>query len=299
MLVMTSDFHGTSKSTAEIKNALSGIARAGFSHVHWCHEWTGDYVYSVHEMIQIRTWCDELGLKVKGVHASDGVGRKPFDPLTGGDVFDRDTKYYVSMNEYNRLAGVDLIKNRVDLAHTLDAGAIVLHFSLPWQVFEADKNYHEQFFWRAFKSFDELEPYCTTRNIRLCIENLGETPRAWSIHQFDLLFKRYGADYMGLCFDTGHANMACRENCLEYAERYNERLFMIHVHDNQGEGDEHILPFEGTFNWEGFAPVLARSPYELPVLMEPSCPAKDDAVWLGKAFQAGSRFQDMVLKVRN
>ncbi|GHU02789.1 hypothetical protein FACS1894147_05470 [Spirochaetia bacterium] len=294
MLAMTTDYHGSNKSTKDIRNALASIARAGFSHIHWCHEWTGDYIYSTHEMLQIRDWCTEFGLKVKGVHATDGIGRKPFDPADPRDIFVQDTKNYHSMNEYNRLAGVELIRNRIDLAQILDAGAIVLHFSQPWEVFAADKNYREQFYRQAFKSFDELEYYCTTRRIRICVENL-DSPPEYLRYEFDTLFDRYGGDYMGLCLDTGHANFTCKSNCLELAERYTSRLFMIHTHDNQGGGDEHLLPFSGTFNWEGFAQVLARSPYEAPLVMEPSFRGEGDAAaWLDKAYKDGMRLQEMV-----
>jgi sugar phosphate isomerase/epimerase len=115
---------------------------------------------------------------------------------------------------------------------------------------------------------------------------------------YDMLFSRYGSA-MGLCFDTGHALMACKDNCLEYAQRYADRLFMIHIHDNHGTSDEHLIPFEGNFDWEGFAPVLARSPYQFPILIESACrETGDDSLWLKKAFEAGCRFSSMVENCR-
>jgi sugar phosphate isomerase/epimerase len=289
MLAMTSDFHGESRNTAEIQETLARIAGAGFSHVHWCHEWTGYYLYSTHEMLQIRSWCDALDLKVKGVHATCGMGT--YDE---GAV-----KNYASPLEYNRLAGVELVRNRVDLAHTLDAGAIVLHFPLPWRRFEEEPEFREAFYRQALRSFDELEAYCTTRRIRVCVENDNACPPPHTRSMYDTLFDRYGGDYLGLCFDTGHANMTCEENVLEYAERYRDRLFMIHLHDNHGRTDEHLLPFEGGFDWEGFAPLLAHSVYEFPLLMEPSLKsAENETAWLKKAYEAGARFYGMVLKHR-
>jgi sugar phosphate isomerase/epimerase len=287
MLAMTSDFHGESRKADEIRDCLARIAQAGFTHVHWCHEWTGSYIYSASEMLQIREWCDELGLLVKGVHATAGEHKS-------------DLKLYVSANEYNRLAGVELIRNRLDLAYILDAQAIVLHLYLPWERFEAEKNYREQFYRYVMKSFDELEGYCKTRHIRICIENDNETPAVHTYYMYDTLFIRYSGDYMGLCFDTGHAAMICKDNCLEYAEHYKDRLFMIHIHDNHGIHDEHLIPFEGCFDWEGFAPVLARSSYNMPILMECSLRDEgDDSVWLEKAFMAGSRFSAMVQKYKD
>jgi sugar phosphate isomerase/epimerase len=289
MLAMTTDFHGESRKTQEIQDTLAKIARAGLSHVHWCHEWTGFYMYSSHEMLQIRDWCDTLGLGVKGIHASCGERGYVEGAL----------KNFASPREYNRLAGVELVKNRVDLAHVLDAGAIVLHFKLPWQRFEEDREFRDLFYRRALKSFDELEPYCTTRRIRVCVENDNAYPPPHSRYMYDTLFGRYGGDYMGLCFDTGHGNTACKENSLEYAECYRDRLFMVHIHDNHGQEDEHLLPFEADFNWEGFARVLAQSPYEFPVVMEPSFRGTgDDTAWLNKALEAGNRFSDMVQRHR-
>ena len=285
---MTSDFSGNTRNSTEIKEALRRISKAGFSHIHWCHEWTGSYLYSTHEMLQIRRWCDEFNLGIKGVHATSGEANC-------------DLKDYVSPNDYNRLAGVELIKNRIDLAYILNAEVIVLHFNLPWKHIK-EKKYWEQYLRPALKSFDELEIYCKTRNIKICIENGLEVPQIYLTRMFDTLFERYDSNYMGLCFDTGHALITCKkENCLDFAKNYNDRLFMIHVHDNQGEKDEHLIPFEGGFDWEGFAPILARSPYRFPILLESTLRAgiDDDSSWLNKAFESGNRFFAMVEKYRD
>ena len=286
MLALTSDFHGESRNSAAIKKNLEKIALAGFSHVHWCHEWNGIYLYSPHEMIQIREWCGEYGFKVKGVHATAGE--------SGCDLKD-----YISHNDYNRLAGVDLVKNRVDLAHCLNAEAIVLHLRLPRELLETESG-RNLFFRPVLKSFDEMEPYCRTRRIKICMENLPESLPEHSCYMYDLLFNRYDEGFMGLCLDTGHALITCKDDCLMFAKRYNDRLFMIHAHDNNGEKDEHLIPFEGGFDWEGFAPLLARSPYQPPVLIESALKGDgNESLWLKKAFEEGSRFSKMAEKLRN
>ena len=285
MLSIATDYHGQSRNTTEIKATLIAIAQAGFSHIHWCHEWSSNYIYSVHEMLQIKEWCNELGLLVKGLHASHGEKNSGL-------------KDYTSANDYNRLAGVELIKNRVDLAYLLNAKDIVLHFNLPAPGDDKDPDYKDHFD-RTFRSFDELEPYCKTRGIRICIEN-GGTPAVFNL-KLDTLFQRYDKDFMGFCLDTGHAFRECRDNCLVFAERYNDRLFIIHGDDNRGESDEHRLPFDGGFDWEGFAPLLARSPYTFPINLEVSIETykgEDDAAWLKKAYEIGSRFSTMVEKYR-
>ena len=284
MLVLSTDFHGQSRNSEVIRNTLKRIADAGFSHVHWCHEFHSSYVYSVYEMLQIKKWCDEFGLLVMGVHASAGESKS-------------DLKSYISFNEYNRLAGVDLIQNRIETARILETDMIVLHLEFPWEL-SANKKEFDSRMAPIYKSLDALEPYCKTRRIKICIENGDGSPEQ-CLPVYDALFNRYDENFLGLCFDTGHANIYCKKNSLEYAERYNNRLFLIHGDDNHGETDEHAIPYEGTFNWAGFAPVLARSPYKFPLLLELACRQDgDDAGWLKTAFETGNRFSAMAESYR-
>ena len=71
-LAIGTDYEGRSKRIEDIEMCLREIAEAGFSHVHWCFEWTGDYIYSKAEMYQIREWMEKYGLKAKSLHASNG-----------------------------------------------------------------------------------------------------------------------------------------------------------------------------------------------------------------------------------
>ena len=65
-LGINTDFANEPWELEEIKNKLREIAEAGFTHIHWCFDWDGDYLYARSEMEQIRSWMDELGLKEKG-----------------------------------------------------------------------------------------------------------------------------------------------------------------------------------------------------------------------------------------
>ena len=65
-------------------------------------------------------------------------------------------KDYTSMNEYCRLAGVDLLKNRVDLCTYIGASVMVLHMQLPWKLFAESEKDKEDYYTQVCKSFDEL-----------------------------------------------------------------------------------------------------------------------------------------------
>ena len=123
-----------------------------------------------------------------------------------------------------------------------------------------------------------------------------ETPVELQLEQFDLLFARYPKEFLGFCLDTGHANLVWGDSFIEVlVERYKDRLFSIHMHDNKGWGDEpgcgdaHRLPGEGTIDWKRLMGVLRTSAYELPWTLEVGKPEEEEvAAYLKRAKEAGA-----------
>lgn len=56
---------------------------------------------------------------------------------------------------------------------------------------------------------------------------------------------------LGVCFDTGHA-FCVGINPDEAVRQYGDRIKVLHVHDNNGKGDQHVAPFVGYINWDKF-----------------------------------------------
>lgn len=283
-LGINTDFQGELDRIEDIENSLKLIAEAGFTHMHWCFEWDGDYLYAGSEMQQIREWMDKYNLRAKSLHSSKGSRRGGVERITA-----HYRKDYTSSVEYNRIAGTELIKNRVELAHVLGATEIVLHMYLPYQDFVEVPGAKEAFYETVYRSLDELQPFCREKNVRICIENLFEAPGELQIEQFDRLFARYPADFLGLCLDTGHANLVWgNEFVKELVERFGDRLYSIHMHDNKGWGteegcnDAHALPGEGNIDWKTVMEALKKTAYEQPWVLEVNKPACEDA----KAFLA-------------
>ena len=40
------------------------IGEAGFTHLHWCHQWNTDYLYSTYEIAQYKKWLQEYQLSM-------------------------------------------------------------------------------------------------------------------------------------------------------------------------------------------------------------------------------------------
>jgi sugar phosphate isomerase/epimerase len=71
--------------------------------------------------------------------------------------------------------------------------------------------------------------------------------------------EKYGAEILGFCFDTGHANLVGLD-FEDFITTLGKRLKVLHMHDNDGMGDLHQIPFTFTrsrenlpsTDWEGF-----------------------------------------------
>jgi sugar phosphate isomerase/epimerase len=269
-LSITTDF---ARDTGCPEPYLREIADAGFSHVHWCHHWNTDFLYSAAEIDQIRDWLHACGLRLLDIHASDGS-----------------EKNWASLREYERLSGVELVRNRIDMAAELGADAIVMH--LPYLGDAAEKNPA----WSQLrKSMDALETHAHHLHIRIALENTSDD----SVATIERLFSLYSVDYLGLCFDCGHGNIT--GHGLDQLEHLKDRLTVVHLHDNDGTGDQHNIPFTGTLDWSRLAGLMATSAYKKPVSLESNLHRsgiQDEREFLARAFAAGTKLTTMIDSAR-
>lgn len=257
---------------------LRQIADAGFSHVHWCHHFGSDYLYAEDEIDQIDGWLRSYELTVNDLHASSG-----------------EKKHYYSDDDDIRLAGLELVKNRIYMANRLGTDVIVLH--LPRQPDEADKNVA---FWEAVhRSMDELLPFARERGVRIAFENLLSNHT--TLHK---VLAAYDPADVGICYDPGHGNMA--GDGLDFAEAVKDRLIAFHLNDNDSSADQHCLIFSGTVDWDRLAQIIAASAYdkeymtiEFAMPKEPgNIYAGDEAGFLAQAMASGLEFHKMVTDAR-
>jgi len=64
---------------------------------------------------------------------------------------------------------------------------------------------------------------------------------------------------IGFCYDIGHRN--CRNPNEDLLALYGPRLMALHLHDNDGSGDQHRLPFDGTIDWQAAMGAIAKEGY--------------------------------------
>ena len=271
MLSVTSDYV-TGLGSAQ--PYLQRIAEHGFSHVHWCHQWNTDFLYTRPEIDAIAGWLKTYNLKLNGVHGSDGVEKR-----------------YLEEVEYQRLAGLELVINRMQFTAELGADVLVMHIpSAPSEPAAA------QTFWdRLRRSLDALQPVAERLGIRIAVENGGHDHMASIAPLWDM----YPPEFLGLCYDAGHSNIGV--DGIIHLDVLRDRLLAMHLHDNDGQSDEHKLPFTGTLDWQRLTEVLARSSYRKGVILEVgmrNTGISDEDQLLDEAYRAAVKLQGMIDRAR-
>ncbi len=106
-----------------------------------------------------------------------------------------------------------------------------------------------------------LVPTAEELGVRICLENL----RGTFAHVDDLLavIDAVGSPALGICLDTGHLNIA--ETGLtqkEFILRAGDKLHALHIADNEGKADQHMMPFgRGNVNWTSVMEGLSEIGY--------------------------------------
>lgn len=94
----------------------------------------------------------------------------------------------------------------------------------------------------GFKRFEKLIQVAEENQIVLAFENVRNNV------YLDKIFDLYPSPFVGFCYDSGHRNCFTKgENLLE---KYKDKVVAIHLHDNDGTGDQHQYPLEGTIDWK-------------------------------------------------
>ncbi len=123
-------------------------------------------------------------------------------------------------------------------------------------------------------------------NVRLAFENLH------TLEPLQAIFESESPARAGMCYDIGHNHCYTRDNSL--LSRYSDRISAVHLHDNDGYQDLHLIPFQGTINWEAEMKTLAKTAYKGSITLEISGYAKEP---LEERLQRASAAADRLIEL--
>ena len=100
--------------------------------------------------------------------------------------------------------------------------------------------------------FAPFVEYANKIGVNMVVENMRSVQKGTPSHRYcsspDELCDIADACGIGVCWDTGHANITglCQSEAIAYV---GDRLKVIHLNDNVGDDDVHYVPFMGTVDW--------------------------------------------------
>jgi sugar phosphate isomerase/epimerase len=176
---------------------------------------------------------------------------------------------------------LDTIKEEIDLAAFLEADPLVVHpRSLGLEAGTWDACMQRTIDSSAFAMIADILSYARERSVGLALEN-GAMDVLQAVAD---AFPADGADgpgsSLGICIDTGHANLhrdLFANPAAAYLRAFADRLVHLHVSDNLGTGDDHLVPGTGNINWHSVASELRRIPYRGKTVLELAEPGPAEA----------------------
>ncbi len=105
----------------------------------------------------------------------------------------------------------------------------------------------------GFNRFMRLVETAEKAGVRLAFENLTYVNR---LYEF---IRRVDSHMVGVCFDSGHNH--CRHPERRVCRDFADRIFAVHLHDNDGLNDKHWIPFDGNDDWDNIRSEILASSY--------------------------------------
>ncbi len=238
------------------RDMLAAVGRAGIGEIELFSA-TGHFNYRSEEHVrELQHWLEAAKLSLHSVHApmdrSTGRGREGGAPISISEP-----------DKLRRIEAVDELKWAMEMAEQIPFRYFVLHLGTGREPLDAR---HQD---AAFNSLEYLVVFAKQRQVMLAIENTpGELSSPQALAEF---LPQTRLSDLRLCFDVGHASL--EDGIQASFDPMRERVVTTHLHDNLGEHDDHLVPFEGKIDWQAVMQTLAEAPVELPLVFELKEPA--------------------------
>ncbi len=120
------------------------------------------------------------------------------------------------------------------------------------------------------KSMAALSDFGEAHGIHYAFENLPPYHYIGSdITRLSQLIAEFPRSSVGMCFDVAHANMA--GDPVRAAAEAGNLITYVHICDNDGKADSHLMPQEGNIDFRAVAAKLNEAGYTGVVMLETFC----------------------------
>jgi sugar phosphate isomerase/epimerase len=188
-----------------------------------------------------------------------------------------------------RIEAMDELKRVIDVAEDLPFSRLILHMGGSREA--ADPRKRDA----AFSSLEHLILHAKHVGVTICVENTAsEMGAPFYLRSFVDETRLTGLRFN---FDIGHAHLAEgpeEERIPNAFEPLKDLIASTHIHDNHGEKDEHLAPYDGSIDWPASLKLLRATPAasDLPMTLELKEKSGPDAPSLADQLNAAAKALD-------
>src|SRR5437879_7774361 len=184
-----------------------------------------------------------------------------------------------------RIEAMDELKRVIDVADDLPYARLILHMGGSRET--ADPRKRDA----AFSTLEHLVLHAHHAGVTICVENTTS-------EMGDPAYLRAFVDETRLTglrfnFDIGHAHLADGPEGERIEKSFaplRELVSSVHLHDNHGEKDEHLLPYDGSIEWPAAIKLLKSAPQtSLPIVLELKEKTGPDETGAGEELGCGGK----------
>lgn len=220
-------------------------------------------------------WLTQEGLRLHSLHAPvmERFDGRWINPLS-----------IASPDDEARATAVRETGAALELARRVPVSVLVVHPGLQDSLLTPTvRNSREA----MLRSVEEIVALASPLGVRVALEVI---PNALATAEaLAATLEELDIPELGVCLDFGHAHL--QGGVVDAIEILSGALAATHVHDNGGDRDAHLAPFDGTIDWAGALTALQKVGYDGTLILElasadPSAPA------LERARRAAARLED-------
>ena len=242
-----------------VSETIDAIKKAGFKDV-FVQWYNKEWEYSQEEQLK---YARKQGLNIIFAH----LGYKNINDL------------WKECDEENKL--VENYKKDIKICKQNNIPMVVMHLTSK----KVAPNYNEI----GLERIREIVNYAKELDIKVAFENTKIKG------YLEYVIQNLDNDNVGICYDAGHCHVHFNDE-FPY-EMFKNKIFAVHLHDNDKSDDLHLLPFDGTIDWEYVINKLKDCNYNGPITME-LCYRYDylnmslDSFYK-KGYEVGKKLQEM------
>lgn len=215
-----------------VKHTIETIKATGFDGVFI--QWY-DELWDNAQQKQVEL-CKELGLKISFAHLGyQGINDIWVEGQNGNELV---KKYFKNLDECK--------SNEINI--------VCMHLTSKFIAPEPNE--------LGIQRLQTIVNYAEKLGIKIAFENTK------ILGYLEYVLDRIKNKNVRICYDAGHCH--CHFHDKFNWDKFKNKIFIVHLHDNDQSKDQHLLPFDGTSDWQKLVNNLQTANYNGPVILE-SC----------------------------